>query len=141
MDIHASQTRRASNWEDLGIKSPAATILTTYDSSSVTSFSSASADLLIKPFNVEQLQLAVEVARSKILRARSELETYERSNNPDHSVGKRQFLQRVAAIVRKPYSHSLEKCNLSSSANYEKLPDPAEPELLPPRASQCDRQS
>ena len=97
MDIHASQTRRASNWEDLGIKSPAATILTTYDSSSVTSFSSASADLLIKPFNVEQLQLAVEVARSKILRARSELETYERSNNPDHSVGKRQFLQRVAA--------------------------------------------
>ena len=97
MDMHASETRRASDWEDLGIKSPAATILTTYDSTSVTAFASASADLLIKPFNVEQLQLAVEVARSKILRARSELETYERSNNPDHPERKRQFLQRVAA--------------------------------------------
>ena len=96
MDMHASETRRASDWEDLGIKSPAATIVTTYDSTSVTPFAST-ADLLIKPFNVEQLQLAVEVARSKVLRARSELETYERSNNPDHPERKRQFLQRVAA--------------------------------------------
>ena len=97
MDIHAYETRRASDWEDLGIKSPAATILTSYESTSVTPFASASADLLIKPFNVEQLQLAVEVARSKILRARSELKTYGRSNNPDHPEGRRQFLQRVAA--------------------------------------------
>jgi CheY-like chemotaxis protein len=51
LDIHTTETRRASNWEALGVKSPSATIVTAYDATSL-KFASATADLLIKPFNV-----------------------------------------------------------------------------------------
>src|SRR6201981_2521335 len=73
LDMQTSAIRRAANWEALGVKSPPATIVTSYDASSLMPFASAAADLLIKPFNVEEFQDAIEAARLKIIRARSAL--------------------------------------------------------------------
>ena len=43
LDIHTTDTRRASNWEALGVKSPPATIVTAYDAASPKPFASATA--------------------------------------------------------------------------------------------------
>ena len=96
LDIHTTETRRASNWEALGVKSPSATIVTAYDATSL-KFASATADLLIKPFNVEQLQVAIDAAKSKIIRARTELAASERVSNHEQPADRPRFLQRVAA--------------------------------------------
>jgi two-component system, LytTR family, response regulator len=96
LDIHTTETRRASNWEALGVKSPSATIVTAYDATSP-KFASATADLLIKPFNVEQLQVAIDAAKSKIIRARTELAVSERVGNHEQPADRPRFLQRVAA--------------------------------------------
>jgi len=97
LDIHTTDTRRASNWEALGVKSPPATIVTAYDAASPTPFASAMADLLIKPFNVDQLQVAIDTAKSKIIRARTELSASERASNHEQPADRPRFLRRVAA--------------------------------------------
>ena len=96
LDIHTTETRRASDWESLGVKSPAATIVTAYDATSLGPFAAAAADLLVKPFSVERLQIAIDAAKSKIIRARTELAAAGRSNNQQHPAERPQFLQRVA---------------------------------------------
>jgi len=96
LDIHTTETRRASNWEALGVKSPSATIVTAYDATSLKPFASGMADLLIKPFNVEQLQVAIDAAKSRIIRARTELAVSGRTSE-QHPAERPQFLQRVAA--------------------------------------------
>jgi two-component system, LytTR family, response regulator len=53
--------------------------------------------LLIKPFNVEQLQVAIDAAKSKIIRARTELTVSGRTSEQQQSAERPQFLQRVAA--------------------------------------------
>jgi DNA-binding LytR/AlgR family response regulator len=55
----------------LGAKSPLATIVTSYDRTSFIPFASAAADLLIKPFNVEQFENAMGIARAKIAAAKA----------------------------------------------------------------------
>lgn len=97
MDIHTTEARRASEWDDMGIKSPSATIVTAYDATSLMPFASATTDVLIKPFNVEQLQLVIDAAKSKIIRARSELGASERFGNHAQPAERPQYLQRVAA--------------------------------------------
>jgi two-component system, LytTR family, response regulator len=97
MDIHTTETWRASGWEALGVDSPPATIVTAYDATSLKPFASATADLLIKPFNVEQLQIVIDTAKSKIVRARTELSASERSTDHEQTADRPRFLQRVAA--------------------------------------------
>jgi two-component system, LytTR family, response regulator len=96
LDMQTSAIRRAANWEALGVKSPPATIVTSYDASSLMPFASAAADLLIKPFNVEEFQDAIEAARLKIIRARSALSQIH-AHNQEPLPEKRRWLQRLAA--------------------------------------------
>ena len=97
LDMQTNAIRRAANWEAVGVKSPPATIVTSYDASSVMQFASA-ADLLIKPFNVEQFQDAIEAARLKVNRARPTLNRFAAPElNQESLPGKRGFVQRLAA--------------------------------------------
>jgi two-component system LytT family response regulator len=98
LDMQTNAIRRAANWEALGVKSPPATIVTSYDASSLIPFASAVADLLIKPFNVEQFQDAIEAARLKVTRARStRIQFAAQELNHESLPGKRPFVQRLAA--------------------------------------------
>lgn len=61
-------------------------------------FASAAADLLIKPLDVEQLENAMETARSKIASARTRLnDVREFRSNRDTITDQPRFLQRFAA--------------------------------------------
>ena len=96
VDTQNPAIRRAANWEALGVKSPLATIVTSYDRTSLMPFASSSTDLLIKPFNVEEFENAMEVARSKIANARAKLNELHENNHSVHG-GQPKFLQRFAA--------------------------------------------
>lgn len=96
VDTHTPAIRRAANWEALGVKSPSATILTSYDKTSLMPFASSSTDLLSKPFNVEEFEKAMEIARSKIGNARTKLSELAENNHSVHG-GQPRFLQRFAA--------------------------------------------
>ena len=98
VDTQTTAIRRAANWEALGLTSPPATIVTSYDKTSLMHFASASVDLLVKPFNVEQFEHAMEAARSKIECARArlnDLSEYKHSN--DRMPDQRRFLHRFVA--------------------------------------------
>jgi two-component system, LytTR family, response regulator len=95
-DAQMAAIRRAVNWEALGVKSPPATILTSYDRPTLMPL--AAADLLIKPFDVEQFENAMETARSKIASARAGLrDVPELRSNKERIADQRRFLQRFAA--------------------------------------------
>lgn len=97
LDMHTNTVRRAASWEALGVKSPPATIVTSYDVSSLMPFASA-ADLLIKPFNVEQFQDAIEAARLKVNRARTtHIQFAPQELSPESLPKKGRFVQRLAA--------------------------------------------
>jgi CheY-like chemotaxis protein len=96
VDTQNPAIRRAANWEALGVKSPSATILTSYDKTSLMPFAPSSTDLLIKPFNVEEFENAMEVAHSKIANARAKLNELGENNHNVHG-GQPKFLQRFAA--------------------------------------------
>ena len=98
LDTQTMAISRAANWEALGLKSPPATILTSYDRTSLKPFVSAAADLLIKPLDVEQFENAMETARSKIASARTRLnDVREFRSNKDTITDQPRFLQRFAA--------------------------------------------
>jgi len=98
VDSQATAIRRADNWEALGVTSPPATIVTSYDGTSLMPFASAAADLLIKPFNVEQFENAMQIARSKIAAVRARLNDLRESDNSNHGTPRQpKFLQRFAA--------------------------------------------
>ena len=101
VDLQATAMGRTDNWEALGVKSPPATIVTSYARTSLIPFASEIADLLIKPFNVEQFEHAMESARAKIedSRARSNAKAeYNRSD--DRLSAPPKFLQRFVRVVR-----------------------------------------
>jgi hypothetical protein len=158
--MQTSAIRRAANWEALGVKSPPATIVTPYDASSIMPFASAAADLLIKPFNVEEFQDAIEAARLKIIRARPALnQIHAHEDNQEPLPEKRPCLQRlaaksdgsivllkgpgyfVAAVVRKSNSRAFSRGNSSAALHNEKHPGPSGSESLSQSAPQCDRES
>jgi two-component system, LytTR family, response regulator len=98
VDAQTSEVRRVANWEALGVKLPPATILTSYDRTSSMPLASSSADLLIKPFNVEQFENAMEGARSKIASVRARLsDLQEKKRNVERMPGRNTFLQRFVA--------------------------------------------
>ncbi|MGH9543760.1 MAG: LytR/AlgR family response regulator transcription factor [Terriglobales bacterium] len=95
LDVHTPAIRRAPSWEALGITRAPATIVTAYDSSAVSEFASSAVDFLIKPFDIERLEAALDLARSRIAGARMELEL-ERWNHRERLNPERRFLQRLA---------------------------------------------
>jgi two-component system, LytTR family, response regulator len=97
LDINLTEISRVLNWEVRIGKSSISTIVTGYDAALLKRFSSVAASLLVKPFDVDQLQIALDAAKSKITGARTELESSGRSIDQPHSTGKPPFLKRVAA--------------------------------------------
>jgi two-component system, LytTR family, response regulator len=98
VDAQTAAIRRARNWEALGVKSPPATIVTSYDATTSMPFASVAADLLIKPFSVEQFENAMEVAHSKISGTRAMLgDPLEYKHSSDRISDQHKFLQRFAA--------------------------------------------
>ena len=96
LDIHTPSIRRAPSWEAVGIKFAPATIVTAYDPSAVSAFASTAIDFLVKPFDAERFEAALDLAKSRIDRARTELKDEERSNEREQKRPARHFLQRLA---------------------------------------------
>jgi two-component system, LytTR family, response regulator len=95
LDAHTPSIREAESWEDLGIKSPPATIVTTYDSDSRSPFITNATHTLTKPFDGERFEAALDLAKSRIVRTRSKRESSERGREPE-VVPSRQYMQRLA---------------------------------------------
>ena len=95
-DAHTPAIRRGAKWDVLGIESPPAAIVTAYDSAALAVFASIAIDLLVKPFAVERFETALDLAKSKIVRARTELQAADRSSQEEPRGSSRQFLQRLA---------------------------------------------
>jgi two-component system LytT family response regulator len=96
LDAHNPAIRQAGGWDALGIKAPAATIVTAYDSAALTPFAAIAIDLLVKPFDVERFETSLDLARSRIVRARRALTAFAWSSEPAHGTTRLQFLQRLA---------------------------------------------
>jgi two-component system LytT family response regulator len=62
----------------------------------VSPFASSAIDFLIKPFDAERFQSALDLARSRIAGARMEIEVEERSSAREQQRPERRFLQRLA---------------------------------------------
>ena len=73
-----------------------ATIVTAYDPSAVSAFASSAIDFLVKPFDAERFETALDLAKSVIARARLGLEVEERSSDREQQRSARRFLQRLA---------------------------------------------
>jgi two-component system, LytTR family, response regulator len=95
LDIHTSAIRRAPSWEAVGIKRAPATIVTAYDPSAVSAFASSAIDFLVKPFDAERFEAALDLARLRIASARMEFEAEERSSDQEQQRPARRFLQRL----------------------------------------------
>jgi two-component system LytT family response regulator len=96
LDVHTPAIRCAPSWEAVGIKCAPATIVTAYDPAALTAFASSAVDLLVKPFDVERFETALDLAKSRISRARIELKVEERSSDQEEKRPARHFLQRLA---------------------------------------------
>jgi len=96
LDVYTPAIRRAPSWEAVGIKPAPATIVTTYDTSAMSAFASSAIDILVKPFDAERFQSALDLARSRIAGARTELELEDRSSDQEQPRPARRFLQRLA---------------------------------------------
>jgi two-component system LytT family response regulator len=96
LDVYTPAIRRAPSWEAVGIKRAPATIVTAYDPSAMPAFASSAIDILVKPFDAERFQSALDLARSRIAGARMELELEERSSDQEQPQPARRFLQRLA---------------------------------------------
>jgi two-component system LytT family response regulator len=96
LDAHTPAIRRDKTWDALGIKSPPATIITAFDPAALGPFASIAVELLVKPFDVERFESALDVARSKIVRTRTGTETGNQSSEHRDVMPRRQFLRRLA---------------------------------------------
>ena len=96
LDAHIASIRRAPSWEAVGVKSAPATIVTAYDSSAVSAFASSATELLVKPFDAERFEAALDRARLIIAGARMEPEVGEPSSDREQQQPARRFLQRLA---------------------------------------------
>jgi len=94
VDANTSLIRRGGNWDALGGEPPLAIIVTAYDSAALSAFASIAVDMVVKPFDVERFETALDLAKSRIRRVRMELQAPDR---PSHeSRMPRQFVQRLA---------------------------------------------
>jgi two-component system, LytTR family, response regulator len=96
LDANTPAIRRAPSWEAVGIKCAPVTIVTAYDPAALTAFASSAVDLLVKPFGVERFETALDLAKSRIARARIELKVEGRSSDQEEKRPARHFLRRLA---------------------------------------------
>jgi two-component system LytT family response regulator len=96
LDAHRLAIKRQESWGALSVKSPPVTIVTAYDPAALAAFASIAVDLLVKPFAAERFETLLDMAKSRIIRARTELEATNHSIEDEHRVSYRRFLQRLA---------------------------------------------
>jgi two-component system LytT family response regulator len=99
LDVHTPAIRRAESWGALGVKSPPATIVTAYDPTTLSPFASIATDVLIKPFDAERFQTAVDMAKARIIRSRAEFRATNDLSSEQFRAVRHQFLQRLAVEV------------------------------------------
>jgi two-component system LytT family response regulator len=80
----------------VGIKSAPITIVTAFDPSAMSAFASTAVDFLVKPFDAERFEAALDRANSGIARVRTELAAEELSIEPEQRRPGRNFLRRLA---------------------------------------------
>lgn len=95
LDVHSPSIRRALNWETLGIQEAPATIITGFDPSAVSTFASNAVDFLVKPFDVERLESALDLATAALGPARSGAMPTNSLSHAEHRE-QRRFAQRIA---------------------------------------------
>jgi len=95
LDANTPVIRRGGTWDALGVESPLATIVKAYDSAALLAYASIAVDVVVKPFDVERFETALDLAKSRILRARTELQTADRPTRAESGMP-RQFVQRLA---------------------------------------------
>jgi two-component system LytT family response regulator len=96
LDANTPAIRQGGGWAALGTKAPPATIVTAYDSASLTAFTDIAMDLLVKPFDVERLETALDLARSSILSTRRQLTAMAPAVDQESTTQRLEFLQRLA---------------------------------------------
>jgi AmiR/NasT family two-component response regulator len=85
-DAETQAISRDKPWGALGIKSPPATIVTASDPAALAVFAPMAVDLIVNPLEVERPETASHIARSKIVRTRTETATGDPSS--EHSESK-----------------------------------------------------
>lgn len=96
IDVNSPAIRRARNWESAGIQSVPTTIVTAYDPSAASEFASTAIDFLVKPFDAERFETALDVATAEIARIRTERTAEERSSGREQKISAQHFLKRLA---------------------------------------------
>lgn len=95
LDANTQAISRDKPWGALGIKSPPAAIVTAYDPAALAAFARIAVDLLVKPLEVERFETALDVARSSIVRARTEREIDDPSSEYRGDMPRHRFLRRL----------------------------------------------
>jgi two-component system LytT family response regulator len=72
MDAHSWSPTRAESLAALGSEVPLATIITAYDPADLAAFEPIAVDLLVKPFDADRFEAALDLAKSEIARERAE---------------------------------------------------------------------
>ena len=96
LDAKTNVIRRGESWDTLGIEAPPATIVTAYDPAALAAFAYIAVDTVVKPFNVERFEAALDLAKSRIVRARTELQVADGRVPKESRISRRQFVQRLA---------------------------------------------
>src|SRR5260370_13272976 len=96
LDAKTNVIRRGESWDALGIEAPPATIVTAYDPAALAAFASIAVDTVAKPFNAVRSETAVDLAKARIVRTRTELQAADRSIPEEFRMLRRQFVQRLA---------------------------------------------
>jgi len=96
VDVHAPAIRLVSSWGALGIKSAPATIVTAYDPSTVSAFASTAIDFLVKPFDSERFEAALELAKAEIIRERAKGESRHFPSVKQEYIPSTSWLERLA---------------------------------------------
>jgi two-component system, LytTR family, response regulator len=99
LDANTPAIRQAGGWSGLEVQAPAVTIVTAYDSASLTPFAPFATDLLVKPFDVERFESALDLATSTILRTRQNLTTISGMTPLKTTTPGFRVLQRLAVEV------------------------------------------
>ena len=96
VDIHSPSSRQASSWEALGIQPAPATIVTGFDPSALSAFSSRAVDFLVKPFDVERLESALDLAVAAIGQTRRAAVPTDSLGHAGNGAEQLRFAQRLA---------------------------------------------
>jgi two-component system, LytTR family, response regulator len=95
-DARTPAIRQGGSWDALEVDPAPAIIVTAFDPAALGPFASMAVDLLVKPFDVERFETALDLAKSRIFRARTKAEIEDWSSERRDEMPGRQFLRRLA---------------------------------------------